>query len=88
MSNIPAYSKPVVPAALPTAVGELGMDSSGNLYIFVGGVAQQLSTYTGIPTRVTAGSTHVVPANIQEVAMFNVQVDGDIQFDGDWAFTQ
>lgn len=41
---------------------------------------------SGTPTKVAAGTTHVVPANTQEIAFFDVQVDGDIRFDGDWVF--
>jgi hypothetical protein len=92
MSAIPQYVKIAIPTATPTARGELGLDANGNLFLYNGTAAVQVATgsssYSGVPTRVVSGSTHVVPLYTQEIAMFNVQVDGDIQFDGDWAFTQ
>ncbi len=41
---------------------------------------------SGTPTSVKTDKTYVVPKDQQVIAFLDVQVDGDIRFDGDWVF--
>lgn len=45
-----------------------------------------LVTNAGVPTYVAAGATHNVQASNQELAFYDITVDGDLLIDGDLVF--